>query len=125
VITIHLPDNFDHAVHGSKVAAPHGAVRDEERLAQSAQLQGDELRRGFRLVPRQRLADEIARALDREPLALRDLVNRNTRVEEIDDPALARGLGGARFAARPNGSVAAGRRRRGVARTVCRQWSVL
>jgi hypothetical protein len=36
---------------------------------------GDELSRGFRLVPRERLADKIAHALDREALARRDLVD--------------------------------------------------
>jgi hypothetical protein len=73
-------------------------------------------------VSGERLADKIAHTLDRKALVRRDLVDGNAGVEEVRDPALARGLGGARSAAPRNGSVAAGRRWGGVARTVSRHW---
>jgi hypothetical protein len=125
VITIHLPDNFHITIHRAEVPASHRAVRDEERLTQTAQLQGDELSRGFGLMPSERLADKIAHTLDRKTLARRDLVDCNAGVEEICDPALASGLVSARLASPRNGSIAAGRRRRGVARRVSHHWNVL
>jgi hypothetical protein len=69
VVAVHLPNSFDHAVNGSEVPAPHGVIRNEERFAQLAQLQGDEFGRRLRLMPGERLTDKIAHALDGKALA--------------------------------------------------------
>jgi hypothetical protein len=77
---------------------------------------------GLSPPPRQNFPDHHAHAPVRHPFGLRDLGDRHAGVEEIYDPPLAGALRGVRFAAPCEGSIAAGRIRRGVARRVSRHW---
>ena len=115
MIAVELAHDFDHTIDRLEIPAPHRAVGNEQRLAETTDLDGQKLGRRLRRAARQNFLDDPAHPPVRDPFGLRYLCDRHARIEEINDPALARGLGGARFATRCNGSIAAGRGRRGVA----------
>ncbi len=75
MVAVELAHDPDDAVDRLEVRRAHCAIRDEQRLAEAADLQRDELGRGLRHPPGEDLPNEVAHTLERKALPRRNLID--------------------------------------------------
>ncbi len=88
-VAVEFAHDFDHLVDRLEVCARHGAEGDQQRLVETADLNGHELLGRVRHAAGQNLADERAHPLLADTHPRRDLGDRHAAVEIFDNPLFA------------------------------------
>jgi hypothetical protein len=115
VIAVELARDLDDAFDGFEVSVPHGAMGDDHRFVEARDLKREKLGRRLGHPAGENVLDDGAHAPFAQPLAPRELRDRNALDEERHDPLLPLGLGRPRGAAGVDRPVAGrfGRKGRG------------
>ncbi len=88
MVAVELAHDPDHPIDRLEVHARHGAVGDEQRFVEPADLDRDKLRGRRRHAAGEDLPNQSAHPLLPDPDVLRDLDDRQAPVEVIDDHLL-------------------------------------